>query len=71
LPDLQDPQFELQIHMQGRPGEIEQASLDAIKGPDYEMTKGVSYDLSFMTQQGSSNRSRRMDRLYKGLDGDL
>jgi hypothetical protein len=67
LPDLQDPQFSLDLQMDGRPGDMDPSALDAMKGPDDDMTKGVSYDLSYMVQPGSSRRSRHMDLLMDGL----
>lgn len=71
LPDLQDPQFSLDIQMQGRPGEMDPGALDEMKGPDYQEVKGVSYDKSYMVQGGSSRRSRHLDLMMHGLDGSL
>lgn len=72
VPDLQNPELELQIKMQGRPGDMDPSALDIMhQSPDYGATKGVSYDLSYMVQPGSSRRSRHMDMLTHGLDGDM
>lgn len=70
--DLQNPQLELQVKMDGRPGEMDPSALDILhQAPTYDQVKGVSYDLSYMVQPGSSRRARHMDMLMHGLDGDL
>ena len=74
VPDLQSPQIEPDVRMQpeDRPGDMAPGAMGILHGnTDYGATKGVAYDLSYMTQPGSSNRSRRMDRLNHGLDGDM
>jgi hypothetical protein len=71
LPDLQNPQLEPQIRMapEDRPGDIATGAMDILhNSPDYGATKGVAYDLSYMTQPGSSRRSRHMDNMLHGLD---
>lgn len=74
LPDLQNPQLEPQVRMapEDRPGDLAPGAMDILHDtPDYRATKGVSYDLSYMVQGGSTRRSRKMDMLLHGLDGDL
>lgn len=74
LPDLQNPDLEPQVRMapEDRPGDIAPGAMDLLRNSaDYGQTKGVAYDLSYMTQPGSSRRSRHMDMLTHGLDGDL
>ena len=74
LPDLQNPSTEPDVRMQpeDRPGDIAPGAMDILhNSADFGATKGVSYDLSYMTQPGSSRRSRHMDMLTHGLDGDL
>jgi len=67
LPDLQDPQFSLDLQMQGRPGDMDPGAMDAMQGPDLDEVRGVSYDKSYMVQPGSSRRARHMDLLMDGL----
>jgi hypothetical protein len=72
LPDLQDPQFSLDIQMQGRPGEMDPNAMNVLhSSPDFDATKGVAYDLSYIVQGGSTRRGRKMDMIMHGLDGDL
>ncbi len=74
LPDLQNPQLEPQVRMapEDRPGNIAPEAMDILQSsPDFGSTNGVAYDLSYMVQPGSSRRSRHMDMLTHGLDGDM
>jgi hypothetical protein len=70
LPDLQNPQMTPDVVMQNRPGDMDPNALGILtSSPDFQNVSGVSYDLSYMTQPGSSRRSRHMDLLMDGLDG--
>jgi hypothetical protein len=74
LPDLQMPQLTQDREMapSDRPGNLDSDALNGMhQDPTYDQVKGVGYDVSFMTQPGSSHRSRKMDLLMHGLDGDL
>ena len=72
VPDLQMPQLTQDREMEDRPGDLDPSALDEMRqDPTYDQVKNVGYDISYMTQPGSSHRSRKMDLLMNGLDGDL
>lgn len=72
LPDLQHPQLEPDRRMQTRPGDMDTSALDVMhQAATYNQVKGVAYDVSFLTQPGSTRRARHLDGLMHGLDGDL
>jgi hypothetical protein len=72
MPDLQEPQLTQDREMQDRPGELDPSALDEMRqDPTYDQVKDVGYDVSYMTQPGSTHRSRKMDLLMHGLDGDV
>ncbi len=72
VPDLQNPQLSQDVTMQDRPGDMADGAMDVLRNDaTYNATKGVAYDMSYMTQPGSTTRGRRMDMLNHGLDGDM
>jgi hypothetical protein len=68
VPDLQSPQMTPDVVMQNRPGDMDPNALSILLGSqDFQNVVGVPYDVSMMTQPGSSRRSRHMDLLMDGL----
>ena len=75
LPDLQAPMLKQEVHMPDRPGDMVDSAGDAPElGPDGDNDDDDGpmppYNKEYQ-EPGLSYRQRRMDRLYRGLRGDL
>ncbi len=70
MPDLQSPQLEQDVHMQGRPGELAPGALDVMHGfPTYSQARQSSYPSSQFDIGGTNSRERRHNALLmQGLD---
>ena len=72
VPDLQSPDLAQQVHMRGRPGDLDPSALSVFNGEkDSDDIAGKSYPAMQMDARGNnSNRMRDMTQRMRGLQAE-
>jgi len=70
VPGLQPPEFQQQVHMLGRPGELDADALTTMhQSATYDTIRQTDYPDVFMDQHGTNNKRRRhFTQLMRALD---